>query len=107
MRTTVRKAHVAICDQKDFTTRSDPGGLWGRADYCVSYFGQLPEPYRSELEEDALNGLITYVVYSYQTPIAWVSDDMWTVPRVRYSNSTAKHQGIVRAAITGAYPFSE
>lgn len=41
-----------------------------------------------------------YVVFSYQTPIAWCvfnGDDMeWTVPNVHYSATTKGHQNVVR-----------
>lgn len=40
------------------------------------------------------NGSITYVVWSYATPIAWVTDDS-RVHKVaqRFSVTTSKHQG--------------
>jgi hypothetical protein len=42
-----------------------------------------------------------YVVFSYGTPIAWrTAGDQgacgWTIPAVRYSVTTSKHQGIAR-----------
>lgn len=41
-----------------------------------------------------------YVVWSYGTPIAWRLPMVgWTVPDVRYSATTSKHQRIVRDAI--------
>jgi hypothetical protein len=40
---------------------------------------------------------IDFVVWSYDTPIGWVrKDGKRTVPDVRYSLTTSKHQGIVR-----------
>lgn len=41
----------------------------------------------------------TYVVYSYLTPIAWVTEDEdpLYVPDVRYSVTTSRHQGKCRA----------
>ena len=39
-----------------------------------------------------------YAVYSYATPIAWFAHGVWTVPDVRYSVTTSKHQNIVRKA---------
>jgi hypothetical protein len=43
----------------------------------------------------------TYVVYSYGTPIAWrLRDDGWHVPAERYSVTTSKQQGRVRAALS-------
>jgi len=41
-----------------------------------------------------------YVVYSYETPIAWYTHGVgWTVPKVKYSATTARHQSVVRWAI--------
>lgn len=42
----------------------------------------------------------TYVVISYDTPIAWWSDERgWVIPNVFYSHTTSKHQTIVRRAV--------
>lgn len=43
---------------------------------------------------------ITYVVWSYATPIAWrTAGAQWVVPDVRYSNTTARHLSLVRQGI--------
>lgn len=43
---------------------------------------------------------IDYVVYSYGTPIAWHNEsEGWTVPNVKYSQSTTQHQKAVRRAL--------
>lgn len=46
---------------------------------------------------------IDYVVYSYQTPIAWhvkaAGVDEWIYPDVRYSRTTSAHQNKIRAVI--------
>lgn len=53
--------------------------------------GQLPAEFR------ALGvGSADYVIYSYETPIAWRIDGDWTVPDVRYSATTSRHQSLVR-----------
>lgn len=42
----------------------------------------------------------TYVVYSYETPIAWrLRSGAWIKNGTRYSATTAKHQGKVFSAI--------
>lgn len=62
------------------------------------------------------NDLITYVIYSYDTPIAWKQYvnptshrhpgvrfdwvEMWVMPDVRYSVTTSKHQAKVRNALS-------
>jgi len=45
-----------------------------------------------------LPGEAAYVVYSYDTPIAWFDAGEWTVPDVVYSRSTSRHQHTVRTA---------
>lgn len=43
------------------------------------------------------NSSIIYTVMSYGTPIAWVtSNGEIVIPSIYYSNSTSKHQNIVR-----------
>lgn len=46
-----------------------------------------------------------YVVYSYATPIAWayLNDrgvTTWEIPSIRYSQSTSRHQSLVRNSLT-------
>lgn len=58
--------------------------------------GILPDELRARFEADSP----FYVVYSYRTPIAWVSKDgEWVVPDVKYSATTTNHQNIVRVAV--------
>ena len=49
------------------------------------------------------HGKIDYVVYSFQTPIAWhvtgVGYDEWVYPNVRYSRRTSGHQNKIRTAL--------
>lgn len=40
-----------------------------------------------------------YIVYSYATPIAWYRNGLWHVPAYKYSQSTSRHQSIVRQAL--------
>ncbi len=62
--------------------------------------GQLPSSYRHGLEQHLTDCRITYVVYSYQTPIAWVVDGRDVViPDVVYSLTTGRHQNLVRASL--------
>lgn len=58
--------------------------------------GRLPADYSASL------GDATYVVYSYDTPIAWWSEaNGWTVPDQRYSVTTSRHQTKVRTCLDG------
>lgn len=52
----------------------------------------------NDLDRDDLNrSIVVYVVYSYQTPIAWVSDGgVVTNVFQRFSNSTTNHQSACR-----------
>jgi hypothetical protein len=80
------------------------------------YRGQLPNEDRIRVLKDNP----TYVVWSYSTPIAWYVPDeiaerydeglehnvkvrtksVWVVPDTKYSNTTTRHQGIVRVALS-------
>lgn len=50
------------------------------------------------------NGQISYVIYSYNTPIAYLYTNngysQWVVPDIRYSVTTSKHQAKVSTAIS-------
>ena len=41
-----------------------------------------------------------YVIYSYDTPIAWHAEGKWNTTPFRYSVTTSKHQGRVDTAIS-------
>lgn len=63
--------------------------------------GELPSEDRRWLEADAQRADETkeplYVVWSYQTPIAWAYGDTVRVPEVRYSRTTSTQQNYARA----------
>lgn len=65
---------------------------------CRSY-GELPYTYIADVQK------ADYVVYSYATPIGWHTPEKhnpagrWTVPSLKYSQSTSRHQNIVRGAV--------
>lgn len=48
---------------------------------------------------DAVSKGIDYIVYSYNTPIAWHGFDGWYVVEQKFSVTTSKHQNYVRRAI--------
>lgn len=61
--------------------------------------GILPADWLRTLE--ARKHVIDYVIFSYQTPIAWHDTEAgWIIPAVKYSNTTGRHQGAVRVAVT-------
>lgn len=65
--------------------------------------GELPKEWQTVLVQDQPD----YVVWSYETPIAWhVPNDAdqgdserWVVPDVRYSTTTTRHQRLVLTAL--------
>jgi len=69
-------------------------------------YGQLPQEHVSQMADS----IVKYVIYSYQTPIAYrrvrdwnangTANYEWIVPDVRYSVTTRKHQGKVRTALS-------
>jgi hypothetical protein len=61
-------------------------------------FGKLPEVWRERL--DRARDSCSYIVFSYRTPIAWLSNGAWVVPTARYSVTTSQHQGLIRAALS-------
>jgi len=75
----------------------DAGNLRGTT-YVLSY-GVLPDNWRADLRERERH--ISYVVYSYATPIAWYDTERgeWTVPNVKYSITTSAHQANVDSAL--------
>lgn len=66
-------------------------------------FGKMPTEARAQLVT-ALSDLAgmsrnssVYIVYSYGTPIGWVtSDNEVVIPDVTYSRTTSRHQNMVR-----------
>jgi hypothetical protein len=65
--------------------RATPGG--------ASEYGYLPTGYHEQVRD------AEYVVYSYRTPIAWVTaDGDRIIPDVGYSPTTGQHQYIVKGA---------
>jgi hypothetical protein len=64
--------------------------------------GVLPHAFAHEFNRAADAGIISYVVYSYATPIAWVlKNGEVIVPAVRYSVTTSRHQGVVCRGFAG------
>jgi hypothetical protein len=63
--------------------------------------GRLPfTGYLDPLHHESLKDS-DYVIYSYNTPIAWrVTGGTWIVPAEKYSATTSQHQSKVRTAIS-------
>lgn len=70
------------------------------ANTVTDTYGPTGELARTDAWEQYNAEQPTYVVYSYRTPIAWYSEKHgWTVPEVKYSQTTTRHQSVVRAAL--------
>lgn len=89
--------YKAIMAGQEFESGAMNARRWG-------YFkAELPMEWWKVLKQDQPD----YVVYSYQTPIAWhVPDDgddgdteRWVVPDVKYSRTTTRHQNLVLTAL--------
>lgn len=88
----IRAARLAIVQRLPF----DAGNMSARVGRYGTGF--LPSDWVGTFYRDTADGR-AFIVYSYETPIAWErSDGLRTVPPVRYSVSTARHQREVRAA---------
>ncbi len=69
----------AIAYKEDFVTN---GALWG--------------------QNTQHNGVGEFTVYSYREPIAvWQARTGWVLTKVKFSNTTGRHQSMVRQAIHG------
>ena len=56
---------------------------------------------RGAFFQDWNAGRITYIVWSYNTPIAWRTiESKWVMPDVTYTRTTSKHQGKVATALS-------
>lgn len=91
IRTTTGDAHGAISDLQPFTTS---GALSGRTPHGEAFgpwdSGRLPGEHVDSFRR------ATYAVFSYATPIAWVTDGAWVIPETRYSVTTSRHQSAAR-----------
>ena len=68
--------------------------------------GWVPEEGRLNAEEYAkLDHTVrygsewVYVIWSYDTPIAWFDEEGWYVVSQKFSQTTSKHQNLTRRAI--------
>jgi hypothetical protein len=94
-----RDAEHYIATRQDFRASALQG--WeGTAskESAISGKGRLNDEEMSKLLEvvDSLD----YVVFSYDTPIAWHSSEGWYVVAQKFSVTTSKHQNGVRRAIS-------
>ena len=84
-----------IASRIQFKANSMAGVIWESDNIQGMGFGRLDYDLVAQMGSEHPD----YVVYSYGTPIAWHHAGGWSVPSVRYSVTTSKHQGIVRRAV--------
>lgn len=78
-----RTAHTG---NRNMSTRNVAG-------YLASATGCLDYRLARILKDRVESGDVTQVIYSYDTPIAWLDGDVWVIPFARYSITTStKHQ---------------
>lgn len=100
---TLKEMRIAIQDGidrfKDFSQGNVKGKKW--TTNVPPGTGRLPEDLARVLKKIAEDGDLEYIIYSFQTPIAWKTRGMskWFVPPTKYSNTTTHHQSVVKVAI--------
>ena len=97
---------ILVGTPEEFNT--DSASLRGRTidPDSDTWGGQMPLDLAIIFRNQVRRGAIRYVIYSYNTPIAYryqeenMDSPRWVVPNVKYSVTTSKHQGKVRTAIS-------
>lgn len=94
---TNRQVPQFVASRSDFTSNS---GKAARYDYLPET-GRLPQEWVQQLRiavDTARNaGEKVYVVHSYATPVAWCFAGQWTIPAVKYSQTTGRFQNLIRS----------
>ena len=113
-RVNVNEARGQIARLQGFETRSGTRahtGLWAESEVVRSKWpgtGQLPEEWVKVFRDASGKGELDYVVYSYYTPIAWVTTDRKVVvPPVEYSRTTSGHQSTAISGLQGFFGLEE
>jgi hypothetical protein len=86
-----RDAIHYIANREEFTASA----LSGTADIMSAGRLNNEEAEKYNKERD----FIHYVVYSYNTPIAWHTLGGWYIVSQKFSQTTSKHQNLTRRAI--------
>lgn len=94
-KTANKDSHAYIRNHMDF----DGSNFRGRMMNSPYMYGTwMSQADADAFLRDAEGGSI-YAVLSYNTIIAWCGRNGWVVPKVRYTNTTSRHQHIVRVAV--------
>ena len=95
-RVTHKNLGEAVSAKEPFVGPSSRGGSIADVGHGT---GMLP----SELADKMRSHNPTYVVKSYNTPVAWHGDEGWVVPEVKYSQTTSRLQGGIRRALNSHF----
>ena len=96
--TTRRTIHQLVKERKPFLLGNIRAEVVNQDDLPRS-FGRLSINNMNQLKSDIAGQTTTYVVYSYQTPIAWTNKTDWFIPADSYSVTTNHHQSVISVAI--------
>lgn len=90
---------IRIADLKCFIASSWSGVSVEYQASCET--GKMNREHSDEFFKDRDMNNITYVVYSYSTPIAWRTKGLvWRIPDAGYSTTTKKHIAYTKRGIT-------
>ena len=95
-RVTHKNLGEAVSARESFVGPSSRGGSIAEVG---TETGMLP----SHLAEAMRSHKPSYVVKSYNTPVAWYGEKGWVVPDVRYSRTTSRLQGGIRRSINAHF----
>lgn len=103
MRTAIRRNSDACEYVKNrIPFKNKTRSLWGvvRDPNSGIYCGWMEYDLAKQLRDDIKSGDVTYVVFSYDTPIGWYHSGThgkkWTIPDAKYSRTTSRHQASLR-----------
>lgn len=88
---------TAVENLTDFT-RGNVKGEHVQKGHSQSSWDRLPSFWVNVLNSDIADKDV-YVLFSYQTPMAWFNGDSWVFPPESYTQSTTGHQHAFRVAI--------
>ena len=95
-RVTHKNLGEAVTAREPFVGPSSRGGAVEDVGHGT---GMLP----SEVADQMRSHKPSYVVKSYNTPVAWYGEKGWVVPELKYSNTTSRLQNTIRRSINAHF----
>ena len=86
----------AVVGRESFIGPSSRGG-------SIAEVGEETGMLPSHLRDAMQSHKPSYVVKSYNTPVAWYGEKGWVVPDVKYSRTTSRLQGGIRRSINAHF----